>query len=192
MGYSTTRRSVFAFLLVGGALATTILLAGLARLSISEDPARGYAWSVTGAIFALVYLGWPLFSGIAVERRTGLRGSRARVIAFIAYPHVIALYLLFVPLTREFHANPIYMTFMVCWLFSGMVATIYILRFGAMTLVAAERGQPVRIDHYLGTFLLFYVLPIGVLFLQRRLRKLLLPPEEGTRGDVPESALTNT
>ena len=168
------RHSVFAFLLVCGAVATAVSLLALARLLASADPTQGGDWGVTAGIYMSVYLGWPLVTGIAVERRTGQGCSRARVIASIAFPCVVAFSPCFVPLARMAEKDVIYAIPLVGGTLFGMFAMIYIPRFGAMTLVAAERGRPVRIDHYLGTFFLFYLLPIGVLLLQKRLRKLLL------------------
>jgi hypothetical protein len=90
--------------------------------------------------------------------------------------HVVAGILLMDGLDRL--TDSTWSAFLLFWVLA-VAATFYLLWFGANTLVAAEQNCPVRLDQYLGTFLEFLLLPIGVLFLQRRVRALYSVPEAG-------------
>ncbi len=68
---------------------------------------------------------------------------------------------------------------MILWLL-GVAAPLYICGIASRSLVAAEQGREFSRGRCVGTFLLFYLLPIGIIFIQTRLRRLLaaVPPDE--------------
>ena len=50
---------------------------------------------------------------------------------------------------------------------------LYVLYFVSKSLVVAEEKQILRFDRYLGTLFLFWFFPIGIWFVQPRVRKIL-------------------
>jgi len=155
-----------AFLIVVGGL----LLAGLLGVLVPDR----FSLAVTNATAAVVYLGWPLLVGMAAEKRAGRRGGRTRAVASICFPYVVGFHVVAGILLMDgidHLAKSTWITFLVFWTFA-VAATLYLLWFGARTLVATEEKRSVRLDQYLGTLFEFLVLPIGVLFLQKRVRAL--------------------
>lgn len=55
----------------------------------------------------------------------------------------------------------------------GLIGIIYGLYFVAKSLVTLEEGKILRFDRYLGTFFLCWFFPIGIWFIQPRIKKLL-------------------
>lgn len=158
------------FLVVVGGL----VLAGLLGSLVPER----FSLSVMNATAAVVYLGWPFLIGIAAEKRVGRRRGRASAIASISFPYLVVFHVVAGVLLADGIdqlAGPTWAAFLGFWMVA-VVATFYLLWFGARTLVAAEERRPVRLDQYLGTLLELLVLPIGVLFLQKRVRALLSSP----------------
>ena len=63
--------------------------------------------------------------------------------------------------------------------FVWLAGLFYILWTAARGLVQAERGRT-TLDRVIGTFFMFYLLPLGIYFLQRRVRRLAtggIPPQ---------------
>lgn len=171
MEHVITLRAFPAFLVVIGGL----VLAGLLGALVPDRLSLG----VMNAAAAAVYLGWPFLVGMAAENRVGRGGSAVRAIASISFPYVVIFHvgagiLLMDGIDRL--ASATWVVFLVFWVLA-VVATFYLLWFGARALVAAEERRPVRLDQYLGTFLEFLLLPVGVLFLQKRVRALFSLPE---------------
>ena len=144
--------------------------------------------------FALivVYSGYPLLVGTALEHvvhRSRGRGSVLAVVSFcwvlVAEAFVLALVL----------SNAIVGDASFAVLVIGGLALVYLIWFGASRLVSAEQRAAARFDQYFGALLLFFWLPIGYLFLQRRLNQLLANPKlkgqlSGPVFDVPSENRT--
>ena len=54
----------------------------------------------------------------------------------------------------------------------GFLGPLYIFWTAARVLVEMEEQSRVSVDRTVGTFLLFFFLPIGILFLQRRIQRM--------------------
>ena len=156
-----------AVVIVLGGLFLGIFLGGLFETSGSP----GVGFLLRQVIITLLFLGWPLLVGTAVERHVDRRSSRGGVLALIALPYMFVSVAVFVSLPP--HTHPILRFLVGLFVIPGGLASSYLLYFGSKTLVAAELRRPVRLDHYFGTLLLFLVLPVGAFFLQKRLNKLL-------------------
>ena len=65
---------------------------------------------------------------------------------------------------------------------AGLAGVVHILWTAARGLVQAEDGRAVAFNRVIGTFFMFYFLPFGIYFLQRRVRRL----EAG--GQAPQAA----
>lgn len=166
-------KSFPAFVVVVGSLVVAGLLGALV-------PYR-FGVGVMNATAAVVYLGWPFLVGIAAESRAGLGSTRARVVASICLAYVVIFHIIAgIVLLDGIHrlAKPTLAVFLVFWMLAVM-ATFYLPWFGARTLVVAEERRPVRFDQYLGTLFEFLILPIGVLFLQKRVRALFASNDAG-------------
>lgn len=151
-----------------------LLIAGLLGALVPER----FSLGVMNATAAIVYLGWPFLVGTAAEKRAGRRRGRASALALISFPYVVLFHVVAGVLLMDGIdqlTGPTWAAFLGFWVLA-VVATFYLLWFGARTLVAAEERRPVRFGQYLGTLLEFLLLPIGVLFLQNRVRALLSPP----------------
>jgi hypothetical protein len=54
----------------------------------------------------------------------------------------------------------------------GFAGPLYLLGLASYLMVRAEENRHVAPDRWIGTFLLFLVLPIGIVLIQRRIRRL--------------------
>ena len=171
--WALTLHPIFAAIIIAGGIAAAELIGKLSELWVSGDVADG----LSAGTYMAVYLGWPLLVGLVIRRCSGLQGNGLCWRAVAEFFCVVSFCPFFWHFVSKPGASVVYWLLMTGGAVIGLAAKVDILRFGAMSLVTAERKRPVRIDYYWGTFLLFYILPIGVLFLQKRLRKLLLPPE---------------
>ena len=132
------------------------------------------SYSVMNSIAAVVYLGWPYMIGMTVGKRVEGRHS-ARVKASLSILYVLAFHVLAGAVLLEgLETLPnVQRTFFLFGWLLAIVGTFYLLWFGASALVTAEGGEQVRLDQCVGTLVQFLFLPIGVLFLQRRVQALL-------------------
>lgn len=155
-----------AFALVVGGLG----LAGLAGAVIDDR----LSYSAMNSIAAMVYLGWPYLIGMTVTKRA--EGWHvARTMASLSMVYVLAFHVLagIFPIEDLRGQAPIqWGVFLIAWLLA-MAGTFDLLWFGASALVAVEEGKRIRLDHCIGTLLQFLFLPIGILFLQGRVKSLL-------------------
>ena len=72
----------------------------------------------------------------------------------------------------------------VVWPFV-VAAPLYVCWVAARSLVSAEEGRRLTWDRNVGTFFLFYLFPIGILFIQMRLRRLLRTTAPEDRPGAP-------
>ena len=150
---------------------------GVWLLLYAASAVQGLAVSLSARVAAtvilvLVVVGWPT---LIVCSLSSLANGLVRV------PFVLAAFLA----TLFFHGvvNPGVMVLSdgsrawdvglaVIGIPFGLIAPVYVLWSASRLLVSVEEGAAVGWDRCVGTFLLFFFLPIGVFFLQRRVLRI--------------------
>lgn len=127
--------------------------------------------TVTTAVGMLYYLGYPVAVGIHVLKARGpvtqvipARVTTAVLVMPVAYTVGMVNTAWHVP---SGSGSGIIMGGVV---FAWLAGALYILWTAARGLVQAEEGRVVAFNRMIGTFLMFYFLPLGIYFLQRRVR----------------------
>lgn len=144
-----------------------LLIAGLLGAVVDSR----FSLSVMTTTASLVYLGWPFAVGMTLT--TGLADwKRSRLLSSVAVPYLLLFHaiggFLVTAGNRPWSAHEGWLL-TVAWLVA-LAATAQVIWFGASALVAAENGSRVPPNRCFGTALEFLLLPLGVPFLQRRLR----------------------
>ena len=168
-----------AFLLLSCGIFSSWSLAELFRPMTSE----GVIVGIARAIMAFFYSGWSLLIGVTMQNRAMRNRERGRLSAFIGFLYIMTISLVVYPIGEFVLKSQLEMRFLIEVMEFSLVVMIiagfYVQRFGAKMLVAAEEGRSARFFDYWGTWFLFLFLPIGVLFLQKRVRRVLLSANEG-------------
>lgn len=126
--------------------------------------------------FGMLWFGWPVAVSLFLNGSHGAVACvKPRVVSFCFIGMFAAMYM---ALTYTMYIGqgalfpPILAV--VVWAF-GMFCPLYIVWSAARALVFVEEGRKVGIDRRIGTFFLFYFLPFGIYFVQRRLQRVLTP-----------------
>ena len=157
-------RPVFAFLLVNTGFAISMVVRG----SGASD-ASGFTASF---IAAVVLIGWP---AIIVEGLSTIRpdvGHPARV--WLAFLCTLVVQAVLIPLLMNATGDYWYWNVIaaVTWLL-GFFAPLYVIWSASNLLITLEEHHPASVNQSIGTFLMLFFLPVGVFFLQKRVRRLL-------------------
>ncbi len=125
------------------------------------------------SLFALVILTWLLSVGLALQAKipVSLANSTRWFKALLLYVFC------YVTITKIF--LDIEMSYIVPFHLLAVYGMLYALYFVSKSLVVAEEKQSLRFDRYIGTLFLFWFFPIGIWFVQPRVRK-ILKEERGT------------
>lgn len=70
-----------------------------------------------------------------------------------------------------------------------LVSALYIFWVAARALVFSEAGHRVSFNRVIGTFLMFFALPLGVFFLQHRLRRLMFREHQSRPEQLPQGRM---
>jgi hypothetical protein len=150
--------------------AFAIIWAGLFLAVILQSTAgAAFELGVGAVVAAALQLLWPLTAAIVLPGR--FRTPRVRVILMVNLGAILLLSLVaprLLPIlqgTRSVGSS----LGLIAW-FYGILATLHLVACGARALVEHEEGGRVPLDRWIGTFLSFFFLPIGVLWIQPRLR----------------------
>lgn len=126
--------------------------------------------------FAVLWLGWPVAISLYLNRTYGAVARvkpRAVILCYVGFLAAILVVLgYFVPVEQD-AAFPAPLAVLL-WIFA-FFCPLYLMWSAARALVFVEEGREVGIDRRIGTFFLFYFLPLGIYFVQRRLQRMLNP-----------------
>ncbi len=161
--------------LIGGIVLGRI--AGIAAAMLIEPdafaPASMLSIAVGTVVMAVLFIGYPVAIGVHVLRTrgpvTGVRPARMAVSLLVMLPaFVIAMAFFASPGPHGTGSAIAVNVAILAWL----AGAFYILWTAARGLVHAEDGRAVALNRVIGTFFMFYFLPLGIYFLQRRVRRL--------------------
>lgn len=172
-------------LVVGGFVLARIV--GIAAAMLFEPDAFAPASILSvlvGTVIAIViFIGYPVAVAVHVLRThgavTGVRPARMAAALLVMLPAFVLALAFFAEPGRPGTASAITVNIAVLAWLGGV---FYILWTAARGLVQAEDGRAVAFNRVIGTFFLFWFLPLGIYFLQRRVRRL----EAG--GTAPQAA----
>lgn len=138
-------------------------------------------------IFASTCFGYMVLValGLASLFPESVRVKRIKLLSVFGFTVIFCLFGLRIMMLMA-ESDPVDRGFLLVLWFLGVAAPLYICWVAARSLVAAEEGHRLKWDRNIGTFLLFYFLPIGLIFIQMRLRRLLGAPREGAGGKPAE------
>lgn len=119
------------------------------------------------SLFALVILIWLLSVGLALQEKLpySLNISTRWFKFFLIY---VFLYIVITDLFVDKE-----LTYLIPFHLFAMYGIFYALYFVSKSLVTVEEKQALRFDRYIGTLFLFWFFPIGIWFVQPRVRKIL-------------------
>ena len=137
-------------------------------------PTQSVLFVFSRLVSALFFLGWPTLVAVFLLRHYGIGsdgGLRLVLLAFVGalVAHGCVWLLWVIP-----DGDPVWVALATVTWILGFMGPIYLLIYASRALVMAETGKPVPLDRWLGTLLLFLCLPIGVIFIQRRVRKIAM------------------
>lgn len=164
-----------------------VVVLGLSFLPLVRLGPFEITFPLAMAAFALVFFGYMVLValGLATLLPERVRVKRLRLLGVFAFAVVIDFFAL-----RIFQflveGDPVERGFlMILWML-GVAAPFYICGVASRSLVMAEHGPQFSRGRGIGTFFLFYFLPIGIIFIQTRLRRLLdaMPPAEPSDGSL--------
>ncbi len=145
-------------------------------LSLSQLMLMGpteMTFSLATAAFAFLILGYLVWValGLAALMPERVQVKRLRLLGVFTFAVVFAFFGLRV-MQMLVEGNPMERSAMaILWILAA-AAPIYVCAVGSRSLVKAEHvGQPGWARSF-GTFILFYLLPLGIIFIQMRLRRL--------------------
>jgi len=115
-------------------------------------------------LFSFVLLGWLLSVGLSLQNKvpTELMGSVTFFQANISYGFIFLFIIDFFAVEQS--------PFLIPFQLYGVYSFFYSLYFVSRSLVIAEEQKKVRGDRYLGTLFLFWFAPIGIWFLNPRIK----------------------
>ena len=157
----------FALLIVG------IAMAGLVGSLVPPDASFGAA----NAVFVFFLTGWPTLVSLHLSRVFGgaARVNSTLVIASFAYVVVANFFVVSILNNLPSGSWPLTLVSAVAWGL-GLLCPLYMMWSAARALTSVEEGKQVPANRYIGTFALFFFLPVGIFFIQQRLRKVLSGP----------------
>lgn len=128
------------------------------------------------ALAALVVLGWPVLVSLGLhdflgpQSRVNKRLLAMSLICLLSILAALPVILLKLPHIAAWqnYASIIFLWVLAC------LSCLYILWSGARAITSLEHSGPPPLDRTLGIFLLVYFLPVGIPFLQMKLRRALL------------------
>lgn len=130
--------------------------------------------AVTMGVGLLILIGYPLVIAFGLHKTfgklTGFNGKflfAALICVAVGYP------ILFFAENRISLGNPEAELVVSLLTLPVLSSALYIFWVAARALVYSEEGHRVFFNRVIGTFLMFFALPLGVFFLQRRLRRLM-------------------
>ena len=157
-------KPISAWILLVSCLGVAMLIGGLIS---SNDPIRGQ--QVGGAV---VYLGWFVLFNFVHEpfspNKTRFRYGVAFL--FVAAIAAQASFSTIFSSSGVYEASPLFLR-LIFW-FVGFVGPILIVIQSARLLVQMENDGNSEVDQVIGTFLAMFLLPIGILLVQPRIRRL--------------------
>ena len=151
--------------------------AAAAHLEPDVYPPDSIAYrAVTTAFAILFYTGYPIAISVHVRRTHGpvtqVRPPRVAIALFaMVAAHVTGMMMAIglLPGEADLPGFAIAEGVMVS---AGLAGPLYIMWTAARGLVQAETGQAVPLSRLIGTFIMFFILPFAIYFLQRRVRRL--------------------
>lgn len=128
-------------------------------------------WSI-GVIPAIPLFAWPCVAVSVLKNRHGasVRVQPRRL--WTAFVGVLFAYAFFVPILAILPRSSI--AFVACTFITwcvGFLGLLYVFWSAARVLVEIEERKQSSIDRILGTFLMYFFLPISILILQRRIQR---------------------
>ncbi|MDH3230528.1 MAG: hypothetical protein OEN55_12115 [Alphaproteobacteria bacterium] len=136
---------------------------------------------VGAAVMAVFFIGYPVAIAIHVLRTHGpvtqVRPARIAVSLLVILPAFLTAMAFFASPGPQGTGFAIAVNIPI---FAWLAGVFYILWTAARGLVQAEDGRAVAFNRVIGTFFMFYFLPLGIYFLQRRVRRLTaggMPPQ---------------
>lgn len=118
-------------------------------------------------LFSFILLGWLLSVGLSLQNKvpTELMGSIHYFKFNIFYGFIFLFIMDFFKVEQTI--------FLIPFQIYGVYSFFYSLYFISRSLVIAEEQKKVRADRYLGTLILFWFAPIGIWFLNPRIKNCL-------------------
>jgi hypothetical protein len=115
-------------------------------------------------IFSFILLAWLLSVGLSLHSKvpTELMGSATFFKINIFYGFIFLFIIDFFKIEQT--------TFLIPFQLYGIYSFFYSLYFVSRSLVIAEEQKKVKTDRYLGTLFLFWFAPIGIWFLNPRIK----------------------
>lgn len=124
-------------------------------------------------IAVVIYIGYPVTIAIHVLRTHGsvtqVRPARLVAALLVMLPALVIAMAFFAEPGRPGAGTAIVVNIAILAWLGGV---FYIMWAAARGLVQAEDGRAVALNRLIGTFFMFYFLPFGIYFLQRRVRRL--------------------
>jgi len=134
-------------------------------------------WGIGLATFLLmlVCLGWHVLVCFRLKHEFNqlVRVNESVLLVCLAYLLMIGLFAPVMGLVVESHPSRLANILVGLALGFGLLCHLFIVWSATKSLIAAERDPSASVMQFIGTFLLFYYLPIGIVFVQRRFRKVL-------------------
>lgn len=173
-------RPVLAFLVVNSGFAISTAMRGLGTSEVS---------SITASfIAALVLVGWSAMIVDRLSRTFEAVGHPARV--WLAFLCTLAAHVILFPILTNSSADSWYWGAMAAVTWSlGFFGPLYVIWSASSLLVTIEERRPASIDRSIGTFLMLFFLPVGVLFVQKRVRRLM---SGSSGGNLTATSTTTT
>ena len=186
VGWIARLHPLLALLTLVGGIVLGRLIGIAAALLIEPDvlaPASMLSIAVGTVVMAALFIGYPVAIAVHVLRTrgpvTGVRPARMAGSLLVMLPAFVTAMAFFAAPGASGTGFAVAVNVAVLAWLAGL---FYILWTAARGLVQAEDGRAVAPSRVIGTFLMFYFLPFGIYFLQRRVRRL----EAG--GQAPQTA----
>ncbi len=149
-----------------------IVVAGFVEPDVFPPASMAYI-AVTTAISGVFYMGYPVAIAIHVLRTVGpvtqVKPARLAAAALLMLAAHVTAHIMGI---GPWPDGPGFVILgSMAWL-AGFASPLYIMGTAARGLVYAEEGHAVAFNRAIGTFFMFAFLPLGIYFLQRRLRRL--------------------
>lgn len=119
------------------------------------------------SLFAFVMLAWLFSVGLALQEKLP-----ARFDVSTRWFKILLAYVFFYVMLTNLFVN-IELFYVIPFHLLAVYGMFYALYFVSRSLVTAEEKQSLRFDRYIGTLFLFWFFPIGIWFVQPRVRRIL-------------------
>lgn len=170
LGLVSRLSPIGAFFITNFGFAVSAYLLVMAMARPTPNPLNALS-SVIAMIF---FLGWPTIVALTLRKNAAHLGVNSKKLVLSVFVGALVAHGVLVQLLWAQPSSDESFTALatVTWIL-GFIGPLYLMGVASSSLAGFDKTRSATIETWIGTFILFACLPIGVIFIQRRLRKLI-------------------